>query len=291
MAILVRRRSRQALLLSGLGLLVIIGAYLLAVQTRIGQAWGDEAYLARVVEGRRLQSIERLLLESITIPVLLGFGLLLVVIGALRRLWAATALVTGAYLTCVVSAEVLKAVLPRPELAPAFESLMGSKDGVNTYPSGHATLTTGLVLGALILAAPRWRPVIAAAGTLLAVTVSCGVVAAGWHRPSDAIGGVALALTWLGGAAAIVLALRGRPASSARAVWPVLVTDVVIVAAVVTASVLVWADGWRERVPSAVSPAAFPTLVSLVAIATAAAVGLLLVVLRDVDLSRPGRLT
>lgn len=291
MAILVRRRSRQALLLSGLGLLVIIGAYLLAVQTRIGQAWGDEAYLARVVEGRRLQSIERLLLESITIPVLLGFGLLLVVIGALRRLWAATALVTGAYLACVVSAEVLKAVLPRPELAPAFESLMGSKDGVNTYPSGHATLTTGLVLGALILAAPRWRPVIAAAGTLLAVTVSCGVVAAGWHRPSDAIGGVALALTWLGGAAAIVLALRGRPASSARAVWPVLVTDVVIVAAVVTASVLVWADGWRERVPSAVSSAAFPTLVSLVAIATAAAVGLLLVVLRDVDLSRPGRLT
>lgn len=291
MAILVRRRSRQALLLGGLGLLVLIGAYLLAVQTRIGQAWGDEAYLARVVEGRRLQSIERLLLESITIPVLLGFGLLLVVIGALRRLWAATALVTGAYLACVVSAEVLKAVLPRPELAPAFESLMGSKDGVNTYPSGHATLTTGLVLGALILAAPRWRPVIAAAGTLLAVTVSCGVVAAGWHRPSDAIGGVALALTWLGGAAAIVLALRGRPASSARAVWPVLVTDVVIVAAVVTASVLVWADGWRERVPSAVSPAAFPTLVSLVAIATAAAVGLLLVVLRDVDLSRPGRLT
>lgn len=291
MVTLVRRRTRQMLLLTALGLLVLVGAYLLAAQTRIGQTWGDEAYLARVVEGHRLQAIERLLLESITVPVLIGFSVLLVVIGSLRRLWVATALVTGAYLASVISAEVLKAVLPRPELAPAYESLMGAKEGLNTYPSGHATLTTGLVLGAMILIAPRWRPLVAGVGTLLAVTVSCGVVAAGWHRPSDAIGGVALALTWLGGAAAVGLAISGRPAPSARRAWLVVIADVVIVAAVVTTSVVVWADGWRNRVPEVVSAAAFPAMVSVVAIVAAAAVGLVLSVLRDVDLSGPGRLT
>ncbi|HAN70758.1 MAG TPA: hypothetical protein DCQ36_04095 [Actinobacteria bacterium] len=287
----VQHRFRQALLLIALGALVLGLAYLLAVQTRVGQAWGDEAYLARVVEGRRLLSLERFLLESITIPVLLCFGLLLVLIGGLRRRWLATALVTGAYAAAIASAEVLKAALSRPELATAYESLMGSKEALNTYPSGHATLATGLALGAVILASPRQRPYVAILGSLLAVAVSCAVVAAGWHRPSDAIGGIALALTWMAAAAAITLARRGTPAPASRVTGLVLVADVLIVASVVATVIFVWIDGRQDRVPSIVSGAAFPTLVSLIAIWAAIAVGLVVMVLRDVDIAPSARLT
>ncbi len=56
-----------------------------------------------------------------------------------------------------------------------------------------------------------WR--LRATGVAIALTgvVGVAVLFAGWHRPSDAIGGVAIALCWFGIAAAILVRNHGHP--------------------------------------------------------------------------------
>lgn len=280
---LVRRRSHHAWLLMALGLLVLVVTYFVAVRTRVGQTWGDEAYLSRLVEAGSLRSVERGLLESIDTPVLLCFGIVLIVIAGLRRNWLAATVVTGAFVGAILSAEALKALLPRPELAVAYESLMGSKEALNTYPSGHATLATALAMGALILVPPRLRPYVAIAGSTLTIAVSTSVVAAGWHRPSDAIGGIALALTWMSAGAAMTLARRGVPAHDRGTLAPVLIVDALLLAGVVLATVTSYLSSRDDRISDIVSPATFPILVTAVAAWGALAGLLLLRALRGVD--------
>ncbi|MFJ4571381.1 phosphatase PAP2 family protein [Streptomyces sp. NPDC088846] len=61
-----------------------------------------------------------------------------------------------------------------------------------SFPSGHVAIAAGLALGAVLVASPRSRPYVAAAGALwLAVTAA--VQALYWHRPSDALGATLLA--------------------------------------------------------------------------------------------------
>jgi hypothetical protein len=68
----------------------------------------------------------------------------------------------------------------------------------NTFPSGHATAATAIAVGA-ILVSPlrvRWLVVPLAAG--YAALVGHATQIAGWHRLSDAIGGVLLVLAVAG---------------------------------------------------------------------------------------------
>ncbi|WP_164987407.1 phosphatase PAP2 family protein [Propioniciclava flava] len=85
----------------------------------------------------------------------------------------------------------------------------------NSFPSGHAALAWGATC-ALVLAPRTWLrglalPV-AAVGSLL---ISIGVVAAGWHRPSDVLGAALLAAAWGWGVHGLTL-LGGRPSGSGR---------------------------------------------------------------------------
>ncbi|MFJ1840740.1 phosphatase PAP2 family protein [Streptomyces sp. NPDC088146] len=62
-----------------------------------------------------------------------------------------------------------------------------------SFPSGHVAIAAGLALGAVLVASPRSRPYVAAAGALWLAVTAAAVQALYWHRPSDALGATLLA--------------------------------------------------------------------------------------------------
>ncbi|MFM8516018.1 MAG: phosphatase PAP2 family protein [Actinomycetota bacterium] len=200
------RRLRSLALVSSA---VLVTVYLLGVRTAAGQALGDAAYLGRLAESKDLRVVDKHFLEAIDIRVFLLGGAALLLVAAVRRLWRAGFFVTGAYLAAILSAEILKAVLTRPILAPEMEVLMGAKQGLNTYPSGHSTFATALTLGVIFLVPAVARAWVAMGGIGFVVLVTGAVVTAGWHRPSDALAGIALATIWISLIAALIIRRTG----------------------------------------------------------------------------------
>lgn len=177
--------------------------YLVAVRTHAGQRLDDDALLGRSLNYKVQEATQRLL-NTIDISSLVLVGGSIVVLAVARaqlRLGvAAGVLIAGATGT----AELLKQVLGRPVLSP---------DGLTTasFPSGHTAVAASLALGVVLVVPPRLRGVTALAGTAYAVAVGAATVTAGWHRPSDAVGGLLVAVAW---AAAICAVLVEAPSGT-----------------------------------------------------------------------------
>lgn len=94
----------------------------------------------------------------------------------------------------------------RPDLAEPLLQAAG-----HAFPSGHTggtTLGVGILLVVLLPRVPRpWRPVVLAAGVLLAVAVGATRVVLGVHWPSDVVAGWLLSSAWV----LAVLAAGARP--------------------------------------------------------------------------------
>jgi membrane-associated phospholipid phosphatase len=110
-----------------------------------------------------------------------------------------------------VTTELLKQLLAAPRPASLF--LGGISPLPNaSWPSGHSTAVMSLVLASVLAAPARLRPVAAALGASLAITVGYSLLAAGLHYPSDVLGGFLVAATWtLSTVAALLAAERWRP--------------------------------------------------------------------------------
>ncbi len=81
-----------------------------------------------------------------------------------------------------------------------------------SFPSGHATASMALALCAILVAAPRYRPYVAALGALFAIAVSYAFLTLAWHYPSDVLGGYLVAGGWM------CLGVAGLSAADQR--WP-----------------------------------------------------------------------
>lgn len=100
-----------------------------------------------------------------------------------RRLWTSVAAV-GVVLGSVLAARVLKEVVVRPDL-----DVVGSSTH-NSFPSGHVTVATALLL-AFALVLPRWWVLVP--GAVVVVVVAASTMITGWHRLSDLLGGALVA--------------------------------------------------------------------------------------------------
>ena len=204
-----RARRLRNLALGAAALFVLV--CLLAVHTQLGQEWDDRAVLERFAAGKRQINRAKDILDAIRVQSLVVGLLVLIAIGMWRRRpWAAASAVL-LFSGTILLAEVLKLVLPRPDLSqlenrPVF-------DGINTFPSGHATIATSLVLASLLVSSARARPWVAIVGLVWAATAAWGTLAAGWHRPSDAIGGILLATACFAGGASWLLPRHWRSAA------------------------------------------------------------------------------
>ncbi|MFF8918378.1 phosphatase PAP2 family protein [Streptomyces sp. NPDC015032] len=172
-------------------LLAFVALYLLAVWTPIGQSAENALVVgfadqARIFEWSQSVGPPPLTAEHATVAV----GLALIVLVALvRRCWREGCAAVGVVVVTIAGAEVLnKVVLPRPDLVGAPDNLTEA-----SFPSGHVAIAAGLALGAVLIASPRTRPYVAAAGSLWLAVTAAAVQALYWHRPSDALGATLLA--------------------------------------------------------------------------------------------------
>ena len=230
----VDRRARDFVKVAVLAGVVVVLVYLLAVQTSWGQTWDDSAVIERVKAGKKQIGRAKEVLETIRLPLLIAALALVVIIGVWRKKLRAGIAAVTVFAGTVLLAELMKILLPRPVLSD-LESQV-KFDGLNTFPSGTTTVATSLVLAIMLVCSARVRPWIAIVGVVWAATVAWGVLAAGWHRPSDAIGAVVLTTACFAGAMAWLLPRHWHsvaPSTLSKSVLPVsfLLLGVIAVAA------------------------------------------------------------
>lgn len=199
---LARRRERRLLVLAVCCAAALAVLYLAAVRTGWGQRIDNTALDGRTTRPAVLHSTDRLL-NTISVSSLIVGGGAIVLIALLRRrphlAVTAAVVVVGANVT----AEVLKHwVLGRPMLTTP--NPLGP-----SFPSGHTTVATSLALALVLVVPEAIRGVTAVAGFAYAALVGTGTVTAGWHRPSDVVGGFLVATAWAAAATSGLVAWRG----------------------------------------------------------------------------------
>ncbi|MBD7979406.1 phosphatase PAP2 family protein [Oerskovia merdavium] len=181
-----RALSRPFLLLGFLGLTVgFVTLYWWAVRTSPGQRQDILLFADAQSMNQVFAPLAGLLRPGLPVAV----GLVALVLGALsarRRRWRLLAAATVVVLVSAVLSEVLKEdVLERPYLGDLGYT-------VNSFPSGHVTVATALVVATLLLwppPLPRSAPWVAGGVVLVACVAS---VVGHAHRPSDALASVLL---------------------------------------------------------------------------------------------------
>ena len=79
----------------------------------------------------------------------------------------------------------LTAEMLKPLLAHSHARIGGSEITAASWPSGHATAATALVLCAVLVVPRRLRPIVAALGAMFAAGVGFSLLMLAWHLPSD----------------------------------------------------------------------------------------------------------
>lgn len=185
------RSSRLPLLLlsiaSWAGLAV---AYWLWVRTEAGQKLDQAAYDGRP-RGRAHDAAGELLATIDVISLAIAIGLLMLI--ALLRHREVLALLAGTVVVgSVLITEFLKHfALERPNLLGPAEAVYG-----NSFPSGHTTIAFSIGVAAILVAPPRLRRAVIAIALLYGVCIGIATIAAGWHRPSDVVGGFLVVAGW-----------------------------------------------------------------------------------------------
>jgi hypothetical protein len=252
------------------------------VGTHAGQHLDDAALSGRVVQHPRTAERSERLLRTISVGSLAFFGAALIAVALVRGRWL-LAFGTGAViLGANVTTEVFKHLLHRPDL------VANGLIDFNTLPSGHSTVAASLAAALVLVVPVRLRALAATLGGLYAGGIAAMTLAAGWHRPSDAISAFAVVGIWTFGVSAVLVAVRGTGAPRRSEGLPGLIIGAVLVlvagfAAVTLSTTIDTADGLHAvRIGLAYTVG----LGSIVVVAVAFMVSEVML-LRNVSLDRP----
>jgi membrane-associated phospholipid phosphatase len=229
------------------GVAALAVSYVLAVWTRSGQALENAALRgADQVRDEDLANANDSL-HAITIGSLVASLVLVGVIALVRRRWDLAVAGVGVIVLGQVLAQGLKRlVLPRPELVDVVGDYTN-----NSFPSGHTTIAM-TVMFALVLVVPyRLRGIMMFFVVPWALAVGGYTITAKWHRFSDTVGAMAIALI-CGCLASWWLSRRGGVIPFPGRTFP---GRVVLVVATSVASVVslvlggfIWAVGFSREV-------------------------------------------
>ena len=177
--------SRLASWWAAASAIAFVALYLTLVSTAVGQQL-DEAAMQRLAAAGSTAWAELILWGVSAGSMLVATGFVITATALLR---GGRAAVIGAVAagSVVMVAQLLKAVLERPMLL--------SESAGNSFPSGHVAAVLGLGV-ALVVAAPRasrWLVAVLVVGPAAGLTGLATVVLQ-WHRPSDVVGSVLLAV-------------------------------------------------------------------------------------------------
>jgi hypothetical protein len=190
---------------------LLIVCYITLVGTTLGHQLDDDAYLGRGALSRKVTFWDAVLLMRVTSVTVISLAGVLLIIGIVRRSILVGAMAAVGFGAAVAGAEILKVVFPWRALVPDDARLSEALQ-VGTYPSGHATIGTAFALGLLLVCPGRWRSWLAVGAGAVSSAFTAGVLFAGWHRGSDALGALAWSGLCMNLAAALAVRLRGRPA-------------------------------------------------------------------------------
>lgn len=195
--------------------LVLVVGYIGFVLTAAGHTIDNEAYLGRKTEDRFIVRFEGSFLAFVTRGVFALMLLALVLIGLARRRVVLGLVCALGVLVAVAGAELFKHILPWSALIDSDGQLPRGLQA-ETYPSGHATIGTSFALALVLLIPVVSRSWFAPVAGMLASLFTVGVFISGWHRPSDAIGGLCWATVVMSLIAAVLVTRRGVAVRSER---------------------------------------------------------------------------
>jgi hypothetical protein len=191
---------------------LLVVFYVVLVNTDWGHQLDDGAYLGRGSVSQQVIALDSVLLRQISDATIMAAVAGLFLISFVRRRALVGLITIAGFLIAVLGAEILKDfVFQWRALVPADAQLGEDLQG-NSYPSGHATIVTAFVLSLLMVSPARWRPWLAAVVGAISSIFTTGVLFAGWHRASDALGALAWAGFCMNLAAAAAVRLRGQAA-------------------------------------------------------------------------------
>ncbi|HTL85338.1 MAG TPA: phosphatase PAP2 family protein [Acidimicrobiia bacterium] len=194
---------------------LVIVVYVIAVRT----SWGQHLDAAAVKGRRNVLSKEGVRVAhtvhtTIDIASLVLFGGTIVGIAVLRGRVRLAAGVAAIIVGSLATTELLKRVLPRPDLGVA-DALRNAP----SYPSGHTTIAMALSIGAILVAPRRLRAGVAVIGVAFASAIGCSVVVTASHRPSDVVGAALVVTAWSTATIAYLLRSTELGHSSQRRSW------------------------------------------------------------------------
>lgn len=194
--------------LVALALVWVVAEFVPAAHTRDGVVLGHFLALNRHATINSIAEVLPHLLNPLLFTVC-GVVFVLVAISRERpRVALAVALIMA---LGPLSAELLKPLLAHPHVQVGFTRI-----GASSYPSGHSTAAGVLAMSAVLVAAPRVRPFIAALAAAFMLAVGAALLIRAWHMPSDVLGGWLLSLMWVSLAVAAVRASEKRWPSHRR---------------------------------------------------------------------------
>jgi membrane-associated phospholipid phosphatase len=166
------------------GLFGTVAVYAYFVRTAAGQRLD-----ARLAPDHGLYAADRLLAAYDRNVVIAEFLVLSAVflLAAHRRHLLRGLLSAAMPLAVVGAVNIAKFVLPRP----AFGAVASSH---NSFPSGHVALAAATVIALCLVVPLAVRVFVGAVGAIAVAMVLVATIAAGWHRFSDGLGAVLIAI-------------------------------------------------------------------------------------------------
>lgn len=164
----------------------LLMTYVVAVLTPTGQSL-DSSAMVLVADAVTDQAWAEVLLNHVSTVSMVGLTAVLAGLVAVTR---GVRFAMAAALTTVgtaTSAEILKSVLTRPVLL--------SDSAGNSLPSGHVAAVAGLAVAAILAVPAPHRSTATAIGLTAVGVTGLATVALEWHRPSDVLAAVLLAVT------------------------------------------------------------------------------------------------
>jgi membrane-associated phospholipid phosphatase len=152
----------------------------------------------------RIDNLANHLLKLLSPGLYTLWALMIVAVALLRRRPRVALVVAVVLAAAPLSAELLK-----PLLAHAHARIGYQWIGAASWPSGHATAASTLVVCALLVAPSVLRPTLAVLGLAFMAAVGCALLILAWHMPSDVLGGYLLAALYGSLAVAALSARRG----------------------------------------------------------------------------------
>ena len=198
------------LCVAALALVWALASFVPAIHIKDAVALHDMTLLNRP----RIESIGNFLVHLLDPSVFVVWGAALAAASLAQRRPRIAVAVVAVMGLAPLTAETLKPLLAQPHA-----SVGGVHIGPASWPSGHATAATALVLSAILVAPARLRPLVAGLGAAFAAVIGAALLILSWHMPSDVLGGYLVGTLWMALAVAALRAADRRwPSPQRRAV-------------------------------------------------------------------------